>query len=102
LNNLTSTFVYDPNLSDNNINDKISSINCGRAIICVLIAQHSWFRGARTWLVGKTASGEGPCKKDLTKLPCPAGGSWNDRIYSVAAFTVDPVTEAKLRLGILL
>ncbi len=41
----------DVNLSNDGLNDKVSSIRVGEFIICVVCFQHSWFRGKSLWRI---------------------------------------------------
>jgi hypothetical protein len=84
--NYTSNIEAEWRLSDNGMNDKITSIKAGIAIACILCAQHTYFRGKRLWLIG----GDSPSKRNLATQPFPGGGSWNNRIASCLTATVSP------------
>ncbi len=87
LSNIMSSFDVEWRLSDNGLNDRVTSVKVGRAVACVVLFQHSYLRGERLWLIG----GNKPSKADLSKIPFSGGGNWNDRISSAIAATISPV-----------
>lgn len=84
--------------NDPSWNDRITSIKVGTGIMCVLCAEHTYFRGEWLWLIG----GQSPSKKDLRNVNIPGPGSWNNKISSIATGTVSPllVVGDSVRVGV--
>lgn len=91
LDNLLESINADVNLSNDGLNDKVSSIRVGEFIICVVCFQHSWFRGKSLWRI----AGMHPSVPDLSKIPFPGGGTWDNRISSVVVATLSPADVAR-------
>lgn len=97
LSNIVDNIDVEWKLSDNGLNDKVSSVHVGLAIACVVLFQHSYLRGNQLWLIG----GQEPSKRDLTSVPFEGGGNWNDRISSALSATLSPAQVLQWLAGLL-